>query len=181
MQKENHQKEINQRKRNVQNKAAFAVTLGRATSGSQCPTCKHYGKMSHEEQQCYEIIGYPAGWVHGEADVAMTGDKEHETVVGVLVEDADKQGPTQSILQRSPDVAWLKSRLHRDREGLSDYEPLLLSFLNCPRVLSVFGYCDMWSSDMMFTTVVIYAILEVLKNLQRSLKQLTKGKRVDIH
>jgi len=27
------------------------------------PTCNHCGKTSHEEQNCFEIIGYPAGWI----------------------------------------------------------------------------------------------------------------------
>jgi len=25
-------------------------------------TCKHCGKIGHEEANCYELVGYPPGW-----------------------------------------------------------------------------------------------------------------------
>ena len=62
MQEENHRMVMTQCDNATQNGAAFAVTISRSLS--QRPTCNHCGKVGHDEQQCYEIIGYSVGWVH---------------------------------------------------------------------------------------------------------------------
>ena len=43
--------------------AAFVVTMSKTppAQGDKC-TCKHYCKYGHEEANCFELIGYPAGW-----------------------------------------------------------------------------------------------------------------------
>jgi len=44
--------------------------------------CKHYGRFGHEENNCFEIIGYPPGWGPMEEEGAKQGD----LVVAKLVE-----------------------------------------------------------------------------------------------
>jgi len=63
MQEENHQKSMEQRDSTGENEAAFVVTTPKFASNFQRPTCKHCGGVGHEEQSCYELTGYPTGWV----------------------------------------------------------------------------------------------------------------------
>ena len=50
-----------------ENQVAFSAREHSAMTGK--PTCKHYGKYDHEEENCYEIVGYPTGWSsRGEPD-----------------------------------------------------------------------------------------------------------------
>jgi len=51
-----------QRDSKVETQAAFAVNLSRTGYASERPTSKHCVKTGHEQSNCFELIGYPAGW-----------------------------------------------------------------------------------------------------------------------
>jgi len=43
--------------------AAFATShVKRIQASTEKGTCKHCGRLGHEEVNCFEIIGYPPGW-----------------------------------------------------------------------------------------------------------------------
>ena len=42
--------------------AAFTVNTSKTIEVSNHPICKHYGKVGHEEENCFELIGYLVGW-----------------------------------------------------------------------------------------------------------------------
>ena len=64
MQEENHKNVMLQREGKTENAAAFAVNISKSVQAQgDRPTCKHCGKRGHEEANCFEIIGYPAGWM----------------------------------------------------------------------------------------------------------------------
>ena len=47
-----------------ENASAFAVShlTKRAQYSGERMSCKHCGKLGHEEANCFELSGYPAGW-----------------------------------------------------------------------------------------------------------------------
>jgi len=63
-QEENHKKVMQGREHKQENASAFAVP--HLTKGTQYSrermSCKHCGKLGHEEANCFELIGYSAGW-----------------------------------------------------------------------------------------------------------------------
>ena len=63
-QEENHKNLMVNRDDKGDSVAAFAVSHRAKvqTTVVEKPTCKHCGRLGHEETQCYEIIGYPPGW-----------------------------------------------------------------------------------------------------------------------
>jgi len=57
---ENHKLVIRERDQRNEAAAAFAVTqVDRRTDRI---SCKHCGKLGHEETNCFELVGYPANW-----------------------------------------------------------------------------------------------------------------------
>jgi len=59
-QEENHKRVMKEQDQKTDIAAAFAVTyLGR---GIDRISCKHCGKLGHEESNCFELVGYPASW-----------------------------------------------------------------------------------------------------------------------
>ena len=78
-------------------------------------------------------------------------------------------------------------------EGILDHTLLLITFPNCPRTTDSFKYCDMWSKEPRFQTIVgtalkhkpsgnkMYQLTQVLKELKKPLKQLNTCKFKDIY
>jgi len=63
MQEENHEKIMVQRDSNAENQVVFVISVPKTVLTSQRPTYQHCGKKGCKEQNCFEIIGYLAGWV----------------------------------------------------------------------------------------------------------------------
>ena len=62
-QEENHRRVMIGRDNKQDSMAVFAVSHQAKTQSShERPTCTHCGKYGHEERNCYELVGYPAGW-----------------------------------------------------------------------------------------------------------------------
>ena len=62
-QEENHKSLMFGREDKGENAAAFAVkTTGKNAQLTEKTTCRHCGRIGHEEARCFELIGYPAGW-----------------------------------------------------------------------------------------------------------------------
>ena len=64
LQEESHKKMMVQRESKPETAAAFATNVSKTTQfQAGRPTCNHCGKTGHEEANCFELVGYPAGWV----------------------------------------------------------------------------------------------------------------------
>ena len=59
MQEENHKRMMIQRESKSETAAAFAVYTSKTIQISNRSTCKHCGKIGHEEVNYFELIGYP--------------------------------------------------------------------------------------------------------------------------
>jgi len=63
-QEENHKSTMANREARLETVGAFSAShltrLGYLQS--EKPSCKHCGKISHEEVTYYELVGYPVGW-----------------------------------------------------------------------------------------------------------------------
>ena len=62
-QEENHRRVMTGRDDNQDTVAVFVVSHQAKSQNSQeKPTYRHCGKYGHEENNCYELVGYPVGW-----------------------------------------------------------------------------------------------------------------------
>ena len=71
-QEENHKCIMMDMDQQAKNTVAFVAR--EPSTMVERPTCKHCGKYSHDETNCYEIIGYPPGWEsHGRGKAGHGG------------------------------------------------------------------------------------------------------------
>ena len=78
-------------------------------------------------------------------------------------------------------------------QGLSDHTPIILSFPQCPKPVSSFQFCEMWTKDRSFKDIVVQGLQKrtrgsslkdlqhVLNALKPPLRRLNRSKYADIY